>query len=150
MLLDAIRTIIREEGYKGFYKGLSAGLIGTSHGIVLIYSYEEFKKLLDIYNEKYGSENTFVKYFSAGALSKLFASISTFPYQVVKSRMQVRSNEFKQFDGIIHLIRELWRNEGFAGFFRGIGPSTLRVLPNASLIFATYETMAQYLSKKYN
>eukprot|EP01091_Cochliopodium_minus_P003908 TRINITY_DN13856_c0_g1_i1.p1 TRINITY_DN13856_c0_g1~~TRINITY_DN13856_c0_g1_i1.p1 ORF type:complete len:209 (+),score=48.94 TRINITY_DN13856_c0_g1_i1:483-1109(+) len=144
---DAIRTIYREEGLRGYYKGLTAGLIGTSHGVVLIFSYEEFKKLLDNYNEKYNRESGFLKYLSAGALSKLFASVSTYPYQVVKSRLQARSNQFKQFDGIFHVVRDIWFKEGIAGFFRGVGPSTIRVLPTASLTFATYEIVCEYLNK---
>jgi solute carrier family 25 folate transporter 32 len=42
---NALKTIWNEEGVRGFYRGLVPGLIGVSHGVLLIVSYEELKKI---------------------------------------------------------------------------------------------------------
>ena len=117
-----MRTIFKEEGMRGYFRGLSAAYLGTSHGVVLMYSYEETKRVMDLYAEKYDKKLGYIHYLSAGAISKLIASTITFPYTVVKARMQARPSEYRHSGGLLKTFVEIWKKEGFVGYYRGIVP----------------------------
>lgn len=77
--------------------------------------------------------------------SKVAAMAATYPYQVVRSRLQVRADSHFSYAGPIDVIRKTARNEGFWAFYRGIVPSTLRVLPGTCITFVTYEAVIDWL-----
>lgn len=37
------------------------------------------------------------------------------------------------------IAREMWRQEGFRSFYKGITPRVLRVAPGQAIVFAVYE-----------
>ena len=82
---------------------------------------------------------------ACAAVAKLIAGVSTYPYQVVKARMQVRADEYQRFDRASAVVTHIVRNEGFRGFYRGMGPSVARVVPGAAVVFATYEQVRTLL-----
>ncbi|RWS11821.1 mitochondrial folate transporter/carrier-like protein [Dinothrombium tinctorium] len=140
---DAFKKVYKHEGITGFYKGFVPGIIGVSHGAFQFMAYEELKK---IYLKKYNLSpdvklGTF-EYLSFAALSKLFAASITYPYQVVRARLQDQHNEYK---GLIDVIRKTWRLEGIKGFYKGIVPNLLRVVPATALTFIVYENMQHFL-----
>ena len=77
--------------------------------------------------------------------SKAFASVVTYPPQVVRSRLQQRreavhgSTVRNSYADAFTTISTTFRNEGIGGFYRGLNASMLRVLPQAALTFLTYE-----------
>eukprot|EP01041_Mallomonas_annulata_P007169 gene7169-14599_t len=101
-LTDALVSILREEGVSGLYKGLVPALLLTSNGAIQFAIYENFKSIsLSIKREKAlhnnkSDNNNKIKDQSAvesmvmGGASKILASLLTYPYQVVKSRLQQR------------------------------------------------------------
>ncbi len=95
--------------------------------------------------------------------SKLFALASTYPYQVVRSRIQVSAPCLRsafalsdtlcqQNNATAHLyptipvcIKKTWAEEGFRGFYRGLGTNLVRVLPGTCVTFVVYENLAWLL-----
>ena len=77
--------------------------------------------------------------------SKVAAMLATYPYQVVRSRLQVRANTQFSYSGVVDVISKTARKEGVWAFYRGIVPSTLRVLPGTCITFLTYETVIAWL-----
>lgn len=43
-------------------------------------------------------------------------------------------------------VREILQNEGPRGFYRGIAPEYLKVVPSVGIAFMTYETLKSLLS----
>ena len=76
----------------------------------------------------------------AGA-SKVVASVSTYPYQVVKSRLQQRENSIneRRYKGLIDCVYKIWQKEKIAGFFRGLVPNVVKVVPQSALTILIYE-----------
>ena len=88
-LTDAFVTIIREEGLRGLYRGAVPALFLTTHGSIqfVVYEYLKERSL-----EEYGSSQPAWVSITSGGISKIVASTATYPYQVIKSRLQQRES----------------------------------------------------------
>lgn len=127
----AMAFLYRSEGIRGFYKGFVPGLIGTSHGAVQFMVYEEMKKWM---SKKERLSNT--EYLIASSLSKAIAVVCTYPYQVVRSRLQ---DQHRSYNGNLDVIQQTFKHEGMPGFYKGLVPNILRVTPAAAVTFLVYE-----------
>eukprot|EP01038_Epipyxis_sp_PR26KG_P006268 gene6268-8632_t len=160
-VIDALKVMYKEEGWTGFYKGLIPSLILTSHGAIQFASYEFLKAEINLYripldpldNIKATEINqpAFVSVF-IGGLSKVIASTITYPYQVIKSRLQQREifDQITQkfipvYKNSFDCAYRIWKYEGIRGYFRGIIPNALKVAPSAALTFMVYEECIKLL-----
>lgn len=144
---EVVSTILKHEGWRGFYKGVGPILVNSLPASALWWTlYEESKRFLSkkfgdyAANRKNGEgEVNSSKETSSGAhvieKSSLASAISggiagaavtivTNPLDVVSTRLQTQSMkaEAYQYTGTIHTIREMWRTEGFRSFFKGTTP----------------------------
>lgn len=70
--------------------------------------------------------------FILGALSKLLATGVTYPYVLVKSRLQASSH---QYANSFRAVLDILRDEGVAGLYRGIGAKLLQSVMTAAFLF---------------
>ncbi|KAF6776210.1 hypothetical protein AHF37_04807 [Paragonimus kellicotti] len=159
---EALANLWRYEGLIGLYKGYLPGLLGVSHGAIQFTLYELMRNR---YNQHHrgrpsNSKLTSLEYLTFASVSKLIAAFLTYPYQVVRSRMQ---DQHRQYSGLLHVIRELWRQsfpqvgvtaltrscealgEGVMGFYKGLVPNLLRVTPACAITFLVYEQTVDFL-----
>ncbi|KAL7613640.1 folate transporter 1, chloroplastic [Lactuca sativa] len=177
-LADALKTILKDEGWRALYKGLLPGLFLVTHGAIQFTAYEELRKLLvdrrdkqmasittaadllasfrkklrDFRDKQRGLSSytpeslTTVDYAVLGASSKLAASLATYPFQVIRSRLQQRPmNGVPRYMDSWHAVKETARLEGVRGFYRGITANLLKNLPAASITFIVYENVLHLL-----
>ncbi|XP_007901405.1 mitochondrial folate transporter/carrier [Callorhinchus milii] len=143
-MFHCLLKIYQNEGIRGLYKGFLPGLFGTSHGALHFMAYEELKREYNNY-QKLPTDtklNPF-EYIAMAALSKIFAVSATYPYQVIRARLQDQHN---QYSGVMDVLRRTWRNEGAHGFYKGIIPNVLRVTPACCITFVVYENISRFLS----
>ncbi|KAF8727167.1 hypothetical protein AX14_007535 [Amanita brunnescens Koide BX004] len=154
-LWDGLSTIYRTDGIPGLFRGTALALVGVSNGAIQFVVYEKMKN--------WGFEHKRKRYEKLGVpwnpeVEKLsnwaysFMSISskiislafTYPYQVVRSRVQ---NNIKRgvFPNIPITVKRTWSNEGIRGFYRGLGTNMVRVLPGTCITFVVYENLAWLL-----
>lgn len=79
--LDMIKQIAREEGIRGFYKGLSASYLGVTEGTIQWVLYEKLKRLNTESQGKGGFQEWAGMLGSAGT-AKCVASLITYPHEV--------------------------------------------------------------------
>ena len=110
--------LYRTEGIRGFYRGLLPSLFGVSHGAIQFMAYEQLKNRWALKREggREGLTNLDYLYLSAG--SKMFAGSITYPYQVVRSRLQIYDAK-ERYNGAMDVVRQVFRREGIAGFYKG-------------------------------
>lgn len=49
------------------------------------------------------------------------------------------------YRGVRQAAALTWRNEGLLGFYRGLGPALIRVLPQSALTLTVYEKVLQVM-----
>ena len=141
-LLDGTRQIYKSEGIRGFYRGLIPSLFGVSHGALQFMAYETLKTRRRATLAS-GQLST-VDYLVLSGMAKVFAGSVTYPYQVVRTRLQMY-NADTVYKGARDVIAQVWRKEGQAGFYKGLGPNLLRVMPSTWVTFLVYENSRIYL-----
>ncbi|CAF4278893.1 unnamed protein product [Rotaria socialis] len=139
-MLDAFRKTYQNEGIQAFYKGLTPGLFGIFHGTIQFSSYEQMKSF---YMNAFGityCPTPIILTFSA--LSKFIAATSTYPTQVVRTRLQ---DQHQHYNGAIDAIKKTYEGEGISGFFKGVVPALYRVIPASCITFGSYEFILREL-----
>jgi solute carrier family 25 folate transporter 32 len=155
-LLDAFRSIVRDEGIGGLYRGIIPALLLTSHGMVQFGVYEALKQRFptsgsDGVGFGGGSADQALRFFLFGAVSKAVATSATYPYQVIKSRLQQRLvNGAPLYEGFFNCVQLIAKNEGLGGFYKGFVANLLRVAPQSAITLLIYETVKNFVNDKLN
>lgn len=148
------RQIYQTEGLRGFYRGLVPALFGVSQGALQFMAYEKLKVLRSRFVNKdsladgVGEARKLgnLDFFALSSLSKLFSGCITYPYQVVRSRLQTYEAHLL-YRGVTDAVIQIWAREGLAGFYKGLGPNLFRVLPSTWVTFLVYENTRVFLPK---
>jgi len=80
------------------------------------------------------------EYLGFAAISKLIAAGTTYPYQVVRARLQ---DQHKLYTGVMDVISQTYRYERLRGFYKVFCPYLLHVMPNICFVFLIYETFTR-------
>ena len=144
-LFNGLYKLVKLEGLRGMYSGYIPGIFGISHGVIQFVSYEKMKHWYYNHNNYANDVKLSVfPYIALSAISKVLAVTLTYPYQVVRSRLQDSSCNYNgSWDVIIRTIR----NEGWKGFYKGIIPSLIRVTPACCITFVCYENIMHYFQQ---
>ena len=122
----------RTEGIPGFYRGLVPSLFGVSHGAIQFMAYEQLKNHWSV--ARGGKDHlTNLDFLTLSAVSKMFAGSITYPYQVVRARLQTYDATVK-YRGTVDVIKQVWRNEGLKGFYKGYVTTAGHALPHVANI----------------
>ncbi|KAH1151293.1 hypothetical protein AAZX31_16G119200 [Glycine max] len=174
---DAFRTIMREEGFSALYRGIVPGLFlvatflygvewailtsdgyinyQVSHGAIQFTAYEELRKVIvdfkskgsTVHNQNPDKLLNSVDYAVLGATSKLAAVLLTYPFQVIRARLQQRpsGDGVPRYMDTLHVVKETARFEGIRGFYKGITANLLKNAPASSITFIVYENVLKLL-----
>ncbi|KAG9313245.1 mitochondrial carrier protein RIM2 [Chiua virens] len=82
-----IKQVFRDEGIRGFYKGLSASYLGVTEGTIQWVLYERLKRLSADTQGRSGVAEWFGMLGSAGT-AKFVASLITYPHEVLRTRLR--------------------------------------------------------------
>jgi solute carrier family 25 folate transporter 32 len=138
---DALKKVYKYEGVTGLYRGFVPGLLGVSHGAVQLATYEEMKKFyLEKNNLPHDHNLGTLQYLTCAALSKLVAASITYPYQVVRARLQ---DQHVSYEGVFDVVKKTWRYESYLGFYKGFRAYLLHVTPNICIVFFVYESVSK-------
>jgi solute carrier family 25 folate transporter 32 len=138
-VFHGLGQLYKSEGFKGYYRGIVPAMIGVSHGALQFMSYEYMKQHHPVQNQ------STLEYITMACISKTFATVCTYPYQVLKSRMQTQEKYLLQeYGSVSSTVQTIYKNEGLKGYYKGMGVNIIRVLPGTCITFAVYEALTSY------
>jgi solute carrier family 25, member 33/36 len=148
--VHALRTIMQEEGVRGLYRGVTASYLGVAETSFQFMFYESLKTAIRNYRRERCQEAVVQphEYFAASALSKLVASVATYPHEVVRTRLRERGT--LPYRGAFHCFYVIGKTEGMAGLYGGMGAHLTRTVPNAAFMFLFYELIVRWMGYSTN
>ncbi|KAH9743091.1 hypothetical protein KPL70_003184 [Citrus sinensis] len=144
------RDILVQEGPRAFYRGLVPSLLGIiPYAGIDLAAYESFKEM----SKKYilhDSEPGPLVQLGCGTFSGALGATCVYPLQVVRTRMQAqRMNTESAYTGMSNVFKRTFKSEGLRGFYKGLFPNLLKVVPSASITYMVYEAMKKSLELEY-
>lgn len=152
-MLAGARAIYRADGLRGFYRGLAVSLLGVSHGAVQFAVYEPAKSVYLARRRRRDAvadgppRLTTHATVALSSFAKLVAGAATYPYQVLRSRLQNYGADERFGRSLVTVVARTWADEGVAGFYRGLVPGIVRVMPATWVTFVVYENVKYYLPR---
>lgn len=139
-----LATIIREQGIRGTYQGVTATIMKQgSNQAIRFYVMESLK---DWYRE--GDPKKTVPKLIVGCFGGFAGACSVFgntPLDVVKTRMQ--GLEASRYKNTFDCARQILTHEGPLAFYKGTMPRMARVCLDVAITFMIYDTFMEYFNK---
>ncbi|OWM80549.1 calcium-dependent mitochondrial ATP-magnesium/phosphate carrier protein 2-like [Punica granatum] len=134
------------EGPRAFYRGLVPSLLGIiPYAGIDLAAYETLKDMSKKYILQDADPGPLVQ-LGCGTISGSLGATCVYPLQVVRTRMQAqRMNTEAAYCGMSDVFRRTFQHEGLRGFYKGLFPNLLKVVPSASITYLVYESMKKSL-----
>jgi solute carrier family 25 (peroxisomal adenine nucleotide transporter), member 17 len=144
--MSTVAEIWNADGIMGFYRGIVPSLVLVSNPAI---QYMSFEKLRDaLFDLSGGQRVTAGGTFLLGALSKTLATVCTYPYILIKSRLQSRdSTNGEHYAGTLDVIRKMAARDGLASFYRGLSSKLVQSVATSALLFFTKDQLAKIIGK---
>ncbi|KAK7756707.1 mitochondrial thiamine pyrophosphate transporter [Diatrype stigma] len=151
-LRRAISDIARDEGPRGFFRGLAPALAQIMPYMGLFFAaYEALRAPLGQWPRQlpFGSGDA-----TAGVLASVLAKTAVFPLDLVRKRIQVQGPTRARYvhrdipeapGGTWRTMRAIVRHSGLRGLYRGLTVSLFKAAPNSAVTMWTYERILNLL-----
>lgn len=132
----SVKKIVAGEGASALWKGVNAAwLREASYTSLRLGLYEPCKVAFGCTTPE---NTTFVKKFSAGSAAGALGSIAGNPFDVLKTKMMTAEGAVPS---LIGTAKDLHKNQGIGGFYRGIDSNVARAMVLNGTKMACYDTM---------
>ncbi|OLN87425.1 Succinate/fumarate mitochondrial transporter [Colletotrichum chlorophyti] len=147
----ALYTVVKEEGFGALYRGVSlTALRQGSNQAVNFTAYSYFKEALKDWQPEFegttlpGWQTTVI-----GLVSGAMGPLSNAPIDTIKTRLQKTPAEVgtSAWSRIVKISSDMFKQEGFHAFYKGITPRIMRVAPGQAVTFTVYEYLKEKLEK---
>ncbi|KAJ5218957.1 uncharacterized protein N7498_001056 [Penicillium cinerascens] len=140
--IDCIRKLSANQGFmKGVFRGQSVTVLreATAYGswfMAFEYMMNQDAKRNNVKREDISA----VKVATYGGLAGEALWISSYPFDVVKSKMQTDGfGANMKYNSMRDCFKKTYAVEGLGGFWKGIGPTLLRAMPVSAGTFVVVE-----------
>lgn len=143
--LHCVRTTFAKEGPLAFYKGYAmTALSGSPYVGIQMSAYDSF------YRQMANDDGSvLIRYkIGSGVLAGLIAQTLTYPGDTCRRRMATNgaNGTTKVYNGNLDCVKQVFRNEGFVGFYGGWRMNVIRSIPAAAIQFVAYEQFKKLLN----
>ena len=135
---DCFRKISKNGGIRGLYHGGITTILRDvpsfgSFFVSMDYFCLRSAKYFDVHFDEVGPITLLI----AGGFSGMICWLVSYPFDVVKSRLQGDGMEGTEYKGTIDCFRKTYNSAGIYGFFKGITPTLVRAFPVNATIWIT-------------
>lgn len=142
-IMHGFRKVWKAEGFLALYKGLLPtflGVIPFAGGSYLAY------EMLDSSIAKPPGDLTPVYMFVSGCLAAAVAKTLSHPFDTIRKKMQAQSKTLPnhggvdvEFKGMTSAFVQTVKVNGVTGLWRGLLANLLKIVPNAGIMFLSFE-----------
>ncbi|KAM8780571.1 mitochondrial adenyl nucleotide antiporter SLC25A24-like [Rhynchonycteris naso] len=144
-IIDCGKKLLRQEGVRAFFKGYLPNVLGIiPYAGIDLTVYELLK---NYWIEHYAGNSVdpgIMISLGCSTFSHTCGQIVSFPMNLLRTRMQAEALEEKETTSMIHLIQDIYNKDGKKGFFRGLTPSIMKVLPAVIIGCVVYEEVKRH------
>jgi len=143
---------LKELGPRGWFRGFIASSSGApSYGLYFVtYNYfkDKFQHINDQSTPNLEHRAAMWAVTSAALIADLVYCVFACPTEVVVQRLQISGiGEARQSSGY-HTTRQIWRESGIRGFYKGFGALLLTYIPGSLAWWVSYEHFKEVFSKQ--
>ncbi|KAJ7276375.1 peroxisomal membrane protein [Mycena haematopus] len=155
-ILETVRAVSREGGIQAFWRGIGPALVLVINPVLQYTAFEQMKNFLVARRTaklRAAGLATAVAvltdwdFFLLGALAKLLATSLTYPYIVVKSRLQAGHAHALKYKSAIDGLLTILKDEGLHGLYKGIGNKLIQSVLTAAILFASQRRIYEITKK---
>ncbi|KAI9476324.1 MAG: mitochondrial carrier domain-containing protein [Benjaminiella poitrasii] len=148
VVVETARLMYARGGIRAFWPGLTLGLIGVfPYQAMDLGIYETLKEGYLRYNASQCDVNDLPKQpnifvlWTCGMISGAIGATSVYPLNVVRTRLQAQGTKGhpRLYKSPWDAVQVTFAEEGVKGFYKGLGPTLLKVVPAVSISYVTYE-----------
>ena len=156
---ETIQKILDKDGVGAFWRGIGPALVLVINPVLQYTVFEQLKNMLirrrtaSLRASGAGSKVAVLSdwdFFLLGALSKLVATGSTYPYVVMKSRLQAGHAESLKYKSSLHGLTTILKEEGFQGLYKGVGSKLTQSVLTAAILFAGQRRLYEITKRVVN
>ncbi|KAJ3147034.1 hypothetical protein HDU89_005842 [Geranomyces variabilis] len=144
---DCVKTIFREEGFRGFFKGLEATVL--RHAVWNGGYFGVISTARSLFPEPQSKEALLATNFACGTIGGTVGTMLNTPFDVVKTRVQSQLAAPYKYGWAAPAIRTIIREEGVAALYKGFGPKVLRLGPGGGILLVVYDFVTTYMRKHF-
>ncbi|ORX68621.1 mitochondrial carrier [Linderina pennispora] len=128
-------------GLFNFFRGFPLSLMGiVPYGGVSFLMHEYFMELARTRRKVKELKNW--AELTAGGLSGVFAQTASYPFELVRRKMQIAgAHDPNRRASAVTIAGDVWRKSGVRGFFVGLTIGYVKVVPMFAVSFFTYEKL---------
>ncbi len=142
--VDCLLQTLRVEGLRGAQRGLATAV--TREAVLNFFRIGMFEPVLKVFHPgDDGQPAPLHLKIAAGIATGSTAALISNPLDLMKTRMQAQAagantsvGHQHKFSGVVDGFRNLFRNEGIFGLWKGVSPSVLRLALGSSGQLASY------------
>ncbi|XVF74382.1 hypothetical protein PTKIN_Ptkin13bG0106000 [Pterospermum kingtungense] len=142
---DVFRTVYKEGGMRGFYRGVGPTLGGIlPYNVLKLYAHEEIKRWVPEEHQSSIALN-----LSCGALAALFGQTVMYPLDVVRRQMQVdiQHQSGARYSNTIEGLTAIIRNQGWRQLYAGLCINYIKVIPSVAIGLTSFDVIKNWLEQ---
>ncbi|KAJ1920482.1 mitochondrial ornithine carrier protein [Mycoemilia scoparia] len=162
---DCLMQTWRQEGFKGFYRGVTSPLVGAmAENAIAFFSYNRIQNFIRyVTSTPTETPLSIPQLFAAGAFAGCAGSLILTPIELIKCKLQVENVQSygggsgvagsggattaaasrTKFVGPISVIKSILAKKGVAGLYNGFSPTLARECLGSGFWFGTYEAICR-------
>lgn len=147
-IAQCTKSVYKSEGLAAFYVSYPTTLcMSVPFTALFVPVYESISKVMN----PMGRYDV-LTHCVAGSIGGAFAASVTTPLDVIKTLLQTRGTaneaEVRAVKGIFEAVTIIKRRHGLKGFFRGLGPRVVTIMPSNAICWLSYETAKAYFIRR--
>ncbi|KAI5294794.1 hypothetical protein KEM52_003172 [Ascosphaera acerosa] len=154
LIFATFRNMWSAGGLQSFYRGLPLGLVGVfPYAAIDFFTFETLKRTMMAAQAKQfhiKEQDVVLSNFTTGAIGAFSGALGAsvvYPMNVLRTRLQAQGTVLHRmtYSGIGDVARKTYSAEGTAGFFKGLTPNLMKVIPAVSISYVVYENSKRLL-----